>query len=66
MLARPRANHTCDKAVMVIGICIWEGLEEDHATELYDYLRHMLPKYGEPTERRCGTNEEYNDFITLS
>ena len=57
ILARTRRNHTCDKAVIIIGICVWEGLPEDHATELYDYLRQTLPKMGEPTERRCGSNE---------
>ena len=57
VLIRQIRHHYCSSSVMVIGICLWDGLPEDHATELYDYLRITLPKYGEATERRCATNE---------
>jgi len=57
VLTRRRRGHHCQHAVMIVGICVWDGVDENYATELYDYLRHLLPDNGEPTERRCGWNE---------
>jgi len=57
VLTRRRRGHHCQHAVMVVGICVWDGVEQDLATELYDCLCHLLPDHGEPTERRCGWNE---------
>jgi len=57
VLTRRRRGHRCQHAVMVVGICVWDGIDERYATELYDYLCHLLPDNAEPTERRCGWNE---------
>jgi len=57
VLTRRRRGHSCQQAVMIVGICIWDGVEQNYATELYDYLCELLPDNGEPTERRCGWNE---------
>jgi len=62
ILTRIRVGHHCENAVMIIGICLWDGVQEEFATELYDHLRHVLPKDGEPTERRCGWNEKLVHF----
>ena len=59
VLVRPRRGHNCATSVIVIGICVWEGVQQRQADVLYDYLRNILPKYGFETERRCGTNEKY-------
>ena len=57
VLTRRRRGHHCQHAVMIVGICVWDGIAENLATELYDYLRQLLPDNSEPTERRCGWNE---------
>ena len=57
VVARERRGHHCDHAVQVVAICLWEGLPEEGATELYDYLTKLLPENGEPTERQCGWNK---------
>jgi hypothetical protein len=57
VLTRARNGHHCDHAVMIVGICLWDGIHQDLASEVYDYLRNVLPTDGEPTERRCGWNE---------
>jgi hypothetical protein len=58
ILTRVRNGHRCEHAVMVIGICLWDGIQQELATELYDYVRSVLPTDGEATERRCGWNEK--------
>jgi len=58
VLTRRRHGHHCQYAVMIVGICLWDGVNESLATELYDYMCQLLPDNGEPTERRCGWNEQ--------
>lgn len=57
-IVRQRPGHHCETAVMVIAICLWEGVPAPQANVLYDHVRTVLPPYGFETERRCGTNEE--------
>jgi len=57
VLTRRRHGHHCQHAVMVVGVCVWDALEQNYATELYDYLCQVLPDNAEPTERRCGWND---------
>jgi len=59
VLTRRRRGHQCQHAVIIVGICIWDGIGQNYATELYDYMCHLLPDNGEPTERRCGWNERF-------
>jgi hypothetical protein len=65
VLTRARPGHHCNYAVVVIGILLWDGIQQELATELYDYLRHTLPSEGTPTERRCGWNVRYGGCIML-
>ena len=58
VVVRQRPGHTCETAIMIIAVVVWEGVPEQQATTLYDYIRNTLPPYGFETERRCGTNDK--------
>ncbi|GCB65726.1 hypothetical protein scyTo_0004846 [Scyliorhinus torazame] len=57
-LVRERAGHHCQNAVVVILILAWEGIPRAFGDKLYDELTETLTKYGNPTCRRCGLNDD--------
>ncbi|XP_063047524.1 methylcytosine dioxygenase tet3-B isoform X2 [Engraulis encrasicolus] len=57
-LVRRRVGHRCQDAVVVILILAWEGIQRGMADQLYQQLTQTLCKYGSPTSRRCGLNED--------
>lgn len=57
VLTRRRGRHTCEFAVIVVGIVLWEGIPLHDADTLYDYMRMTLPQHGVETERKCGVND---------
>ncbi|XP_064093702.1 uncharacterized protein LOC135206249 isoform X2 [Macrobrachium nipponense] len=57
-VVKRRAKHTCSTSWIVVAVVAWEGVPLPIADDLYSVLVYKLNRYGNPTERRCGVNDE--------
>ncbi|XP_045081691.1 methylcytosine dioxygenase tet3-like isoform X2 [Coregonus clupeaformis] len=57
-LVRPRPGHHCPNAIIIILIMAWEGVPRALGDKLYKELAATLTKFGNPTSRRCGLNDD--------
>ncbi|XP_043938053.1 methylcytosine dioxygenase TET3 [Protopterus annectens] len=57
-LVRHRAGHHCENAVIIILIMAWEGIPRAFGDHLYKEITETITKYGNPTSRRCGLNDD--------
>ncbi|XP_018420344.1 PREDICTED: methylcytosine dioxygenase TET3 [Nanorana parkeri] len=58
VLVRHRAGHSCENAVIIILIMAWEGISRPLGDSLYSTITDTITKYGNPTSRRCGLNDD--------
>ncbi|KAL0979207.1 hypothetical protein UPYG_G00182150 [Umbra pygmaea] len=57
-LVRPRQGHHCANAIITILIMAWEGVPRALGDKLYREISETLTKFGNPTSRRCGLNDD--------
>uniref|UniRef100_A0A8C5M0R7 Methylcytosine dioxygenase TET n=1 Tax=Leptobrachium leishanense TaxID=445787 RepID=A0A8C5M0R7_9ANUR len=57
-MVRKRAGHSCENAYIIILIMAWEGIPRSLGDSLYRDLTETITKYGNPTSRRCGLNDD--------
>ncbi|KAM9312473.1 methylcytosine dioxygenase TET3 [Gastrophryne carolinensis] len=58
VLVRHRAGHHCENAYIIILIMAWEGIPRVLGDSLYSTITETITKYGNPTSRRCGLNDD--------
>uniref|UniRef100_T1KWD2 Methylcytosine dioxygenase TET n=1 Tax=Tetranychus urticae TaxID=32264 RepID=T1KWD2_TETUR len=57
VLVRDRVGHTCPTRFIIVALIVWEGVEVNWASRLYDTVVHKLTNYATPTERKCSLNK---------
>lgn len=60
IIVKQRQGHFCFSAFIVVCIVVWDGISRSDSDNMYTTLTDKLNKYGLPTTRRCGTNEQRN------
>ncbi|XP_028616239.1 methylcytosine dioxygenase TET2 isoform X2 [Grammomys surdaster] len=56
-LVRERPHHTCETAVIIVVIMLWNGIPVPEASRLYSELTDILGICEEHMSRRCAINE---------
>jgi len=59
VVVKKHEEHTCQHYIQVVVIVAWEGITENYADQMYEYLTSNLNEAGFSTRRRCGTNDRY-------
>ena len=57
MVVKQNEDHLCQHRITVVIIVAWEGITENYADQMYEYLTTNLNEAGFCTRRRCGTND---------
>ncbi|XP_052411381.1 methylcytosine dioxygenase TET3-like isoform X1 [Carassius gibelio] len=57
-VVKQRPGHHCANTVIVVVILAWEGVPRALGDKLYKEITETLIKYGNPTSRRCGLNDD--------
>uniref|UniRef100_A0A673GI73 Methylcytosine dioxygenase TET n=1 Tax=Sinocyclocheilus rhinocerous TaxID=307959 RepID=A0A673GI73_9TELE len=57
-VVKQRPGHHCVNTVIVVVILCWEGVPRALGDKLYKEITETLIKYGNPTSRRCGLNDD--------
>lgn len=58
IIVKHRQGHFCFSAFIVVCIVVWDGVARTEADFMYSTLTDKLNRFGVPTTRRCGTNEQ--------
>lgn len=56
VVSKHRIGHTCNTSWIVVAIVAWEGVPDVMADDAYANLSQKMGKYGQVTQRRCGSN----------
>ena len=57
VITKNRFGHRCEFAWIVVGIVVWDGVDEETASRTYSTMKDTIGPYGEATERKCGFND---------
>ncbi|XP_046697328.1 methylcytosine dioxygenase TET3 isoform X3 [Silurus meridionalis] len=57
-VVKQRSGHHCANTVIIVVIIAWEGIPRSLGDRLYREITETITKYGNPTSRRCGLNDD--------
>ncbi|XP_065106943.1 methylcytosine dioxygenase TET3 isoform X1 [Paramisgurnus dabryanus] len=57
-VVKQRPGHHCANTVIIVVILAWEGVPRALGDKLYREVTETIIKYGNPTSRRCGLNDD--------
>ena len=57
VIFKQNLGHSCEYTYTVVTIVVWEAFPVQQVNDIYRFLTSTLPKYGNPTPRKCSAND---------